>query len=72
MATSGQLKAKIDVLKQKIAAKGEAMTPLRRRQAQKRLKRLQRARRVAAAGEARSKRPAKEGAEAAPAAPAQA
>jgi hypothetical protein len=72
MATAGQLKAKIDVLKKKLASKGEAMTPLRRRQAHKRLKRLQRARRVAAAGETRTKRPAKEGAETAPAESAQA
>ena len=72
MAKAGQLKAKIDVLKKKLASKGEAMTALRRRQAHKRLKRLQRARRVAATSESKSKRPAKEGAEAAPADSAQA
>ena len=53
MATVGQLKAKIDVLKKKIAEKGGALSPERRRQLAKRLKRLQRARRVAAVAEAK-------------------
>jgi len=47
MATAGQLKAKIDLLKKKIAAQGSSPTPERRRQLTKRLKRLQRARRTA-------------------------
>lgn len=49
----GQLKTKIDVLKKKIAEKGAALSPVRRRQLAKRLKRLQRARRVAAVAEAK-------------------
>ena len=53
MASVGQLKAKIDVLKRKIAEKGAGLSPERRRQLAKRLKRLQRARRVAAAAEAK-------------------
>lgn len=53
MATAGQLKAKIDVLKKKIAEKGAVLSPERRRQLSKRLKRLQRARRVAAAAESK-------------------
>jgi hypothetical protein len=53
MATVGQLKAKIDVLRKKIAEKGAALPPERRRQLAKRLKRLQRARRVAATAEAK-------------------
>jgi hypothetical protein len=53
MATAGQLKAKIDVLKKKIAEKGASLSPERRRQLSKRLKRLQRARRVAAAAESK-------------------
>lgn len=53
MATAGQLKAKIDVLRKKIAEKGASLPPERRRQLAKRLKRLQRARRVAATAEAK-------------------
>ncbi|HEU4401423.1 MAG TPA: hypothetical protein VFT43_04905 [Candidatus Polarisedimenticolia bacterium] len=47
MATPGQLKTKIDLLKKKIAEKGSSLTAERRRQLGKRLKRLQRSRRVA-------------------------
>ena len=72
MATAGQLKAKIEVLKKKVASKGASMTTLRQRQTRKRLKRLQRARRTAAAVEARGRKPAKAGAEGTPAAPEQA
>lgn len=72
MATSGQLKSKVDVLKKKIEAQGASMTPERKRQVQKRLKRLQRARRTAAALEARAARKSKSGAaEGAPAEAAQ-
>lgn len=66
MATAGQLKSKVDVLKKKIETKGASLTPERKRQVHKRLKRLQRARRTAAALEARaakkSAKPAAEGA----------
>lgn len=51
MATSGQLKAKIDVLKKKIVEKRASLAPGRRRQLAKRLRRLQRARRTATAVE---------------------
>ncbi len=61
MAVPGQLKAKIDLLKKKIAEKGASLTPERRRQAHKRLRRLQRSRRVALAAEKkRHPRPATE------------
>ena len=67
MATAGQLKGKVDVLKKKIAEKGSSLAPERQRILRKRLKRLQRARRTATALEARGKKQAKEGAaEAAP------
>lgn len=69
MATSGQLKAKVDGLKKKIAEKGSSLAPERQRILRKRLKRLQRARRTATALEVRGKKLAKEAAEAAPAAP---
>lgn len=61
MASAGQLKGKIDLLKKKMAEKGKSLGPERQRQLRKRLKRLQRARRVAAAAESRAKRkPAQE------------
>ena len=69
MASAGQLKGKVDVLKKKIAEKGSSLPAERQRILRKRLKRLQRARRTATALEARGRKPAKEGAEAAPAAP---
>jgi len=56
MASTGQLKGKIDLLKKKMAEKGKSLGPERHRQLRKRLKRLQRARRVAAAAETRAKR----------------
>jgi len=78
MATAGQIKTKVDLLKKKIAEKGATATPERRRQLAKRLRRLQRARRKAATAEKKSaeqgkskSKHAKEEA-AAPAAPAQA
>ncbi len=68
MATAGQFKSRIDQLKKKIAEKGPALPPERRRQLSKRLKRLQRSRRVAAALETRGKpKPAAPPAEAKPA-----
>ena len=61
MASSGQLKAKIDLLKKKMAEKKASLTPERQRQLSKRLKRLQRARRVATVSENRTKKkPAQE------------
>lgn len=47
MATAGQIKPKIDLLKKKIAEKGATLAPERRRRLAKRLRRLQRARRKA-------------------------
>lgn len=68
MATAGQLKGKVDVLKKKIAEKGSSLPVERQRMLRKRLKRLQRAQRTATALEARGKKPEKEAAgEAAPA-----
>jgi hypothetical protein len=64
MASPGQLKTKIDLLKKKIAEKGPALSSERQRQLRKRLKRMQRARRVALAMEARVKVPAPATAEA--------
>ncbi len=54
MATPGRLKTRIDLLKKKLADKGPALEPARRRNLQKRLRRAQRARRVALALEARA------------------
>lgn len=51
MATAGQLKAKIDLLKKKIAEKAASLPPERKRRLHKRLRRLQRSRRVATARE---------------------
>jgi hypothetical protein len=48
MAAVGQLKAKIDKLKKKIADTGPSLAADRRRYLKKRLRRLQRSRRVAA------------------------
>ena len=71
MASAGQLKGKIDLLKKKVAEKGKSLTPERQRQLRKRLKRLQRARRVAVVAESRSKKkPAQEAPEGAQAGPA--
>jgi hypothetical protein len=53
MATSGQLKTKIDRLTKKIVEKGPSLGPEKRRVLGKKLKRLQRARRVALAMEKR-------------------
>jgi hypothetical protein len=53
MATAGQLKAKIDLLKKKIAEKGTGLEPGRRRLMAKRLRRMQRRRRVLQRLEAR-------------------
>lgn len=47
MASPGQLKTKIDLLKKKIAEQGASLPPERQRLFRKRLKRLQRARRTA-------------------------
>ncbi|HXH28252.1 MAG TPA: hypothetical protein VNL37_04360 [Candidatus Polarisedimenticolia bacterium] len=47
MAKAGQLKAKIDILKKKIADRGPSLTAGRRRYLKKRLRRLQRSRRIA-------------------------
>ena len=71
MATAGQLKPKIDLLKKKIAEKGSSLTPERRRQLAKRLKRLQRARRTAQRRDAKhaAESKAAPGAKEAPAAP---
>ncbi len=55
MAKSGQLKAKIDLLKKKIVEKAPSLVLERRRRLTKRLKRLQRARRVAVATEGKGK-----------------
>jgi hypothetical protein len=55
MATSGQLKAKIDLLKKKLGAQGAPIPPERRRLLGKRLKRMQRRRRVLARLEGRGK-----------------
>lgn len=61
MASAGQLKGKIDLLKKKMAEKGKSLGSERQRQLRKRLKRLQRARRVATTAESRaSKKPAQE------------
>jgi hypothetical protein len=60
MASAGQLKGKIDLLRKKMAEKGPSLGPERQRQLRKRLKRLQRSRRVAAAAESRIKKPAQE------------
>ena len=49
MATAGQLKTKIDTLKNKLEEKGASLSAATRRLKTKRLKRLQRARRVALA-----------------------
>lgn len=57
MASAGQLKGKIDLLRKKMAEKGPSLGPERQRQLRKRLKRLQRARRVAAAAEGRTRKP---------------
>ena len=55
MATAGQLKTKVDLLKKKIASKGASIPVERARQLRKRLKRLQRARRTAHAMETKAK-----------------
>lgn len=60
MATSGQLKTRIDRLTKKIAEKGASMPPDKKRVFAKKLKRWQRARRVALAMEKRRAAPAKE------------
>lgn len=60
MATSGQLKTRIDRLAKKIAEKGASMPPDKKRVFAKKLKRWQRARRVALAMEKRRAAPAKE------------
>lgn len=60
MATSGQLKTRIDRLTKKIAEKGSSMTPDKRRVFAKKLKRWQRARRVALAMEKHRAGPARE------------
>jgi hypothetical protein len=61
MASAGQLKDKIDLLKKKMAEKGTSLDPLRRRRLRKRLKRLQRARRTASTAESRvRKKPGQE------------
>ncbi len=71
MATSGQLKTRIDRLTKKIAEKGPSLGPEKRRVLGKKLKRLQRARRVAVAMEKRRADQGKGGkAAAAPAPPA--
>ncbi len=59
MATAGQLKTKIDLLKKKIASKGASIPGERARQLRKRLKRLQRARRTAHVRETKAKPPEK-------------
>ena len=68
MARSGQIKAKIDLLKKTIAEKTASLDPGRRRRLHKRLKRLQRARRVALVreGQGRTKPKTAEGAAPAP------
>jgi hypothetical protein len=53
MATAGQIKAKIDLLRKLIAEKGPGLSPERRRRLAKRLKRMQRRRRVLQRLEAR-------------------
>ena len=68
MATSGQLKTRIDRLTKKIAEKGPSLAPDKRRVFAKKLKRWQRARRVALAMEKRRAAPAKESKEDQPAA----
>ena len=60
MATSGQLKTRIDRLTKKITEKGASMPPDKKRVFAKKLKRWQRARRVALAMEKRQAGPAKE------------
>jgi hypothetical protein len=60
MATSGQLKTRIDRLTKKIVEKGASMPPDKKRVFAKKLKRWQRARRVALAMEKRRAAPAKE------------
>jgi hypothetical protein len=60
MATSGQLKTRIDRLTKKIAEKGASMPPDKKRVFAKKLKRWQRARRVALSMEKRRAAPAKE------------
>lgn len=60
MATSGQLKTRIDRLTRKIAEKGPSMAPDKRRVFAKKLKRWQRARRVALAMEKRRAAPVKD------------
>jgi hypothetical protein len=67
MATAGQLKAKIDLLKKKIAEQSAALPPLRKRGLNKRLRRLQRSRRVAARREDKGRKKPTAAAEAAPA-----
>lgn len=70
MATSGQLKTRIDRITKKITEKGASMPPDKKRVFAKKLKRWQRARRVALAMEKRRAAPAKEEKEEkAPAAP---
>ncbi len=59
MATAGQLKAKIDLLKKKIADKAASLPLEQRRRLSKRLRRLQRSRRVAVARETQGKARAK-------------
>jgi hypothetical protein len=67
MATAGQLKAKIDLLKKKITEKSAALPPLRKRGLHKRLRRLQRSRRVAARREDKGRKKPTPAPEAAPA-----
>lgn len=64
MASPGQLKTRIDLLKKKIGDKGPSLPPERQRLYRKRLKRLQRARRTAVAIEAKiaARRKGKKGA----------
>ena len=55
MATTGQLKSKIDLLAKKLADTGAALTMDRKRTLVKRLKRMQRRRRVLLRAEAKVK-----------------
>ncbi len=61
MGTSGHLKAKVDRLKKKLAAKGASLDVAKRRLLHKKLKRFQRARRTALALEKRAVEKAKGG-----------
>lgn len=54
MTTSGQLKAKVDRFKNKLAAKGASLDARKKRVLAKKLKRFQRARRTALALEKRA------------------